>query len=355
MILPVPDKQQLIAWIIACWLCWITAGDDPAHAEPAPKNHAAANTHPGQRTPNAPATIHWSGVTLHEAVARLKGLYHDAIFIDRRTDPNQRIDLDLSATSTEQALNALASGRNLGVARIRNTVYLGPANAAQNLPALIKQRSLEISRLPQDAPLALLQRRPLQWERLSEPKQLVASLGQSVKWQLANADRIPFDLWDANALPDLSFAESLSLLLIGFDLTFELHPADRSIHLTPLANQPEIESTRRAGSLPKTQNKPSSSQTKPVPAAAKQVFTLRVQEKAVGAVLQELARRLNWSLQIDEAAIQAAGKSLDTRVSFSVENADREKLLAALLTPAGLEYRIEGTTIYVTPERYRRP
>ena len=43
----------------------------------------------------------------------------------------------------------------------------------------------------------------------------------------------------------------------------------------------------------------------------------------------------------------AAGISLDKRVSFSVENADREKLLDALLTPAGLEYRIDGEQIRV--------
>jgi hypothetical protein len=83
-----------------------------------------------------------------------------------------------------------------------------------------------------------------------------------------------------------------------------------------------------------------------------QVYTLRVQEKPVGAVLHELGQRLKWSIQIDEDAIRAAGKSLDERVSFSVENADREKLLDALLTPAGLEYSITGEQIRVLPRRY---
>ena len=67
-----------------------------------------------------------------------------------------------------------------------------------------------------------------------------------------------------------------------------------------------------------------------------------MQEKPVGAVLRELSQRLHWAIQIDEDAIRAAGKSLDKRVSFSVENADQEKLLDALLTPAGLEYQIDG-------------
>ena len=70
------------------------------------------------------------------------------------------------------------------------------------------------------------------------------------------------------------------------------------------------------------------------------MYTLRVQEKPVGAVLRELATRLHWAIQIDEDAIRAAGKSLEKRVSFSVENVDQDKLLDALLTPAGLDYRI---------------
>lgn len=349
-----PAKQRLIRSFAASWLCISLAGDFSAQAESASKKYSpiAASSTSQQRKPNATATIHWSGVTLQEAIERLKALYHDSVFIDRRVDPTLRIDLDLSATSAEQVLNAVASGRGLGVIRLRNTIYLGPARAAQELPALIKQRSVDIGRLPKDARVALLQRRPLQWERLSESRNLVASLARSTTWRIANVDSIPFDLWDANALPDLAFAESLTLLLIGFDLTFELHPADRTVVITPLADQADIEPTRRVESTPAKPKKPLASQVKPAPAGTKQVFTLRVQEKPVGAVLRELARRLNWSLQIDEAAIQAAGKSLDTRVSFSVENADREKLLYALLTPAGLEYRIEGTTVYVTPERY---
>lgn len=357
MILPVPAKQQIIRWVTAYWLCVAAVCNEPAQADPAPKPHAAvaANTSAKQRKPDATATIHWSGVTLREAVERLKALYHDAIFVDRRVDPSLRIDLDISATSTEQVLSALASIHDLGVVRLRNMVYLGPAHAAEALPGLIKQRSQEIGRLSRDDRLALLQRRPLHWGRLSEPQKLATLLAQTAGWRIANLESIPFDLWDANALPDLSFAESLSVLLTGFDLTFELHPSDHTIKLTPLADQPDTGTPASAGSTPTLQTKRPASQKKQASGSAKQVFTLRVQEKPVGAVLRELARRLNWSLRIDEAAIQAAGKSLDTRVSFSVENADREKLLDALLTPAGLEYRIDGTTIYVTPDRYGSP
>ena len=70
-------------------------------------------------------------------------------------------------------------------------------------------------------------------------------------------------------------------------------------------------------------------------------------------MLRELAQRLHWSIEIDEDAIRAAGISLEQRVTFSVENADRETLLNALLTPAKLDYRLEGEKIRVMPARYR--
>jgi len=39
-------------------------------------------------------------------------------------------------------------------------------------------------------------------------------------------------------------------------------------------------------------------------------------------------------------------------VSFFVENADREHLLEALLSPAGLDYQIEGDVVRIIPQRY---
>jgi hypothetical protein len=83
--------------------------------------------------------------------------------------------------------------------------------------------------------------------------------------------------------------------------------------------------------------------------APKQVYTLRVQEQPVGAVLKELSARLGWSIEIDSHAIGAAGLSLEKRVSFSVANSDEGALLDALLRPAGLDYRREGEKLLIEP------
>jgi hypothetical protein len=83
--------------------------------------------------------------------------------------------------------------------------------------------------------------------------------------------------------------------------------------------------------------------------STKQVYTLRVKEQPVGVILQQLAERLMWAIEIDNAAIEAAGFSLDMRVSFAVENCSQEALLEAVLQPAGLDYRKEGERIRIVP------
>ena len=193
---------------------------------------------------------------------------------------------------------------------------------------------------------AVQKRQSLTWPRLSEPRQIVTSLAEQNGWRIVDAERIPHDLWAANELTDLNLAEQLTVLLLGFNLTFEFQADEHAIQIVPL------EANVAPAPRHSARNRPPAKIPSPHPGGTKQVYTLHVQEKPVGAVLHELANRLHWNLQIDEDAIRAAGKSLDQRVSFSVENADQDKLLDSLLTPAGLEYRDEGEQILIIPQRY---
>jgi hypothetical protein len=189
---------------------------------------------------------------------------------------------------------------------------------------------------------SLTPKRPTGWPRLGEPRGLITSTVEHRGWRVANADAIPHDLWSAGELPDLTLAEQLTVLLIGFDLSFELRPNDRSIKIVPLKG---VSHSAGLGAATKGTTTPRSSTSGKKD--GRHVFTLRVQEQPVRAVLQELSKRLHWAIQIDEESIRAAGKSLDARVSFSVENADQERLLKAVLRPVGLDYRLEGERVLI--------
>ena len=59
--------------------------------------------------------------------------------------------------------------------------------------------------------------------------------------------------------------------------------------------------------------------------------------------------------KIDEKAIQTAGRSLDTLVSFSVTYAQADQLLDALLYPAGLGFQRRGERIRIIPLATENP
>jgi hypothetical protein len=322
-------------------LAAILSGVDSRAQAPSGDNKA------GAPRASSSATIHWQGVPLGETLDRLKLLFNEPVFVDRRVDPNSRVTLDMSASSAEQALIGIADNCGLDVARLGKLLYLGPASAAGRLRPLASLRSRDIARLQPDVRKSLSSRHALSWARLSEPRQIAVTAVEQCGWRIVDGETIPHDLWAANNLPELTLAEELTVVLLGFDLTFEFAAADHAIRIVPLA--PNVapapaQSVRKRATVKIPAPRPAG--------GTKQVYTLHVQEKPVGAVLHELANRLHWNLQIDEDAIRAAGKSLDQRVSFSVTNADQEKLLNALLEPAGLESREEGDQIRVIPQRY---
>ena len=85
------------------------------------------------------------------------------------------------------------------------------------------------------------------------------------------AERIPHDLWPAGNLPELSLAEQLTVLLIGFDLTFELRPEDRRLRLCRW----QALSVARMAEAEPTGKEPPCRSTAPCEAAkTKQVYTL---------------------------------------------------------------------------------
>lgn len=299
-----------------------------------------------RRGPRQTAAIHWQGVPLGEAIARLKPLFAEMVFIDRRVDPELRVTLDIEASSAEQVVASVAAAQGLGVARFGKVIYLGPAASAAQLKGMAGARSKAVSLLPAALRTSFASRRTLEWPRLAEPRSIVESIAKQSGWKIGNPEQIPFDLWQAGQLPELNLTDQLTLLLVGFDLTFDVKPDQRTIEIVPHTPTAKLV----VEIVPHTKTAPKSNATRPV--KGKQSYSLRVEEKPVGSVLKQLATKLNWALQIDEEAIRAAGLSLDKRVSFSVEQADQEKLLEALLTPAGLEYKIDGNQVRVMPMRY---
>jgi hypothetical protein len=290
-------------------------------------------------------TIHWDQVPLRDAVERLGELFEDAVFVDRRVDPEQRVTLDVEASDADEVLATIAESRNLGVGRLGPLLYLGPRTAAERLAPLARAKDKELARLNIDRQASMGRRMSISWSRLAEPRVLVQSLLEERGVRVIGLKRVPHDLWAAGKLPALTLAQQLTILLIGFDLTFEVRPSKRTIEIVPL-DAAQLANLQPATERPRQLSPP---RTVRSPGQAKQVYTLRVAEQPVEVVLRELARRLGWRVEIDEAGIKAAGATLERRVSFDVENVGQDELLEALLEPAGFAFVREGEKIKIVP------
>jgi hypothetical protein len=293
--------------------------------------------------------------------------------------------LQLEATSIDDVLRALAEAESLGLSRLGVLRYLGPRYAAEQLRTVALVRQEELTRLPAAERAKLERKLVLNWPRLSEPGTVIRSVAERRGWRIVHDERIPHDVWSAGELPELSTAEQLTLLLVGFDLSFKPHARERTFEITPLekvAIQREyrlpshffdpgpllrqelpaavsrvegrsivvdarIEEHERLAAL--LSGRPTSRHAQRPSRPTKRVYSLRVQEQPVGTVLRQLAERLQWTMEFDEAAIRAAGRSLDTRVSFHVENSSEEDLLNAALRPAGLDYHREENRVWIVP------
>jgi hypothetical protein len=139
------------------------------------------------------------------------------------------------------------------------------------------------------------------------------------------------------------------VLLLGFDLTYRPLTGKQTIEILPIADA-ELANAPVTTSTPPTTRPATPPNRETMKKGTSQRYTLRVHEQPVGKVLDQLGRQLHLEVSIDTAAIEAAGKSLDQRVSFDVKDADLPALLDALLQPAGLTYERNGQRLNIHPQ-----
>jgi hypothetical protein len=306
------------------------------------------------------------------------------VFLDRRVDPNKKIEFSVAQSEMTlwSLLQRFADSLQLGVCRVGPTVYLGPATSARVLATVAALRSEEVATLPVAAQRRLQGATSLDWPELATPRDLIQQVGESYGVQVEGFERIPHDLWPAVDLPRMTFAQQMTLLLVGFNLTFAFQNSGQQIQLIPLPDRavvrrdyalrsnvsktvnemqrqlPNVRFAVRSGRLlaeatveehevirrllagrpaAKTANKP--------PTEGEKRYKLTIREQPVGGVATALAKNLNREIRFDPRT----NDKLHDLVSFEVENVTLDELLRALLDPVGLSYEIDEQTLSIVP------
>ncbi len=339
-----------------------------------------------------PVGVVWSGAPLRDSLERLSFSVARprrlAVMLDRRVDPGQKLDLELNDVSLRDAIMQIAGHCDLGVSLFGPVVYLGPRHVTERMRTLVALRNEDVRQLPRRQQRIFTQLRPWRWDELTTPRALLASLETETGISIGGRARVPHDLWPAMDLPPLSLVDRLTLLGGAFDLTFRIAPNGRSVEWVPIVPPVFLERSysypQRGGRLPKglVELVPQATldiandrlivrgrledheivtdflQGKLVGLAGRarnhappgeKVFTLVVEPQPVGPLVRQIARQLGLELTFNQAALEAAGVSLETVVSFDVQSVSLDQLLQAALEPAGMTFSRRGKAVEVRP------
>jgi hypothetical protein len=177
--------------------------------------------------------ITWKDRSLREGLVRLSQAYGAAIFLDRRIDPGQLIDFAVREQPLEAIIRGIAAKAGADMALFGPVVYIGPHESAARLATIAALRRQEVAGLPAEARARLLKAQAWQWDELAQPRQLLAELAREANVNVQNAEAVPHDLWPAGSLPPLPWVDRLTLLLVGFGLTFEIDDRGTAVRLVP--------------------------------------------------------------------------------------------------------------------------
>jgi hypothetical protein len=336
----------------------------------------------------------WPAPPLRKTLLGLSQANRVAIVIDRRVDPDQKLNLSLHNKPLEDVLRQAAVSLGLGMTKLGPLIYFGPPEYTARLRTLAEMRAEEARALPYEARRKLTETGRLAWDDFAVPREILGQLAERSHLRIVGLEQVPHDLWAAADLPSLPLTDRLTLLLGQFDLTFQVAPDGDSITLAPLPARVAIvrsypggadaeqlaadwaaavpqcevkdsgekvyvrglledqeriaELSRPAGRLPKAVARAPAKVRKPAPGGG--AFTLHATKGPLRVLVQQLAFQMQLDLKIDEEAMRKAGISLDKAVSFDgVQNATFDELWTAMLQPNGCTYRHQGKTLSIVP------
>ncbi len=340
-----------------------------------------------QRQLNLPMGISWTEIPLRRGLGRIAANQGVAIWLDRRVDPGQAVDFSIRGTPLLSALEKLAIQLKLGVGSVGNVLYLGPPAVAEKLATVAALRREEVAQLPAEARSAWQTRRPMRWEALAAPHELLEQWASELDLgdaplQVVRPELLPHDRWAAADFPSLPLSDRLSLLLAGFSLTYDISRDGSAIRLAPLPESatitrtfrpdnalraeqqvarqfPEVAVSRRGNRLTASGRFEDLERiarllrgeqiNMPAVQDADVRLSLKVENEQVGGIVRALERQYGLTVKLDPAL----GELLTKRVTFEVKLVTLEELLEVVLTPAGITYRLDGKTLELRPAQAR--
>jgi hypothetical protein len=339
-----------------------------------------------------PVNIVLQRTTPRQVVLQLRKLHEIALWLDRRIDPDQPIDVQFTQVSLQEALETFALQLDAELAQVGGTLFIGLPGSTDRIRTLIELHTAELRQFEGEEAVgrqsALLRGTTMTWEDLAEPSRLVDDLCTSFEVKRSGEGRVPHDLWAAGAMADVNAVEALSLLLGQFELTFEWQDQSSAMSVVPMPRSvtvlrehtPKRQDLAQAVALIRQQFphlKPTATgrlirvdasigEHEAIaalldPSGAEQMsptasqgplsrrrFTIKATRAEAIAILRTLETQ-GVVVEYDAEQLRQAGIDLREVVTLKLNEATAEELFHQLCEPLGLMFEIDDTNVRLSP------
>lgn len=324
--------------------------------------------------------LEWGENTIRDAFRSLARNQRVAIWLDRRVDPGMKLQFESKGLPLSITLDQFCERYRMGRSTVGPVVYIGPAATTEKLATLAAVRRQQVGR--HSAAARTKWARAAAWHipQLSEPRALFQELVRESGSTLQNPEKIPHDLWPEISLPPLTLADRMTLVLAGFDLTFEQSPDGSTIRIIPMPEKidyeqiyswrddngslaaqlrkkfPELKIQMVDGKVQVTgkyefhelidlmMSGETVRTAKVLPGDTR--YTMRVDDQPAGAVVKTVANRLGKDLVYDPALTDKLNKN----VKLDVKDATLDELLTKTLQPLDLTYEVKEAVLVILPK-----
>jgi hypothetical protein len=329
----------------------------------------------------------WLGQELGTVLERIAASQNVAVWIDRRVDPQQEIEVRANDALLSEVLNQITAPHQLGWSSLEGVIYIGPRQSAWELATLAKLAEDSLLRVPAEVRERWLAPTPAEWPRLSEPYEILSTWLENAGVRVANPDALSHDLWNEKTLPPLPLVDKTVLLLVGYDLTCEISPSGESCRIVPIARpvliardyeagrrsralraafegNPAVSISRKGSGIAVTgrwedqelvmamlkgglrENPP---QRRSIIRNGQKVFSLRLENQPVGSVIDQLANQLGLTVSWSQELLSRSVDPRTTLVSCHISNGDLHQLLEGIFSPAELRFVLKDNVLEVLP------
>lgn len=350
-------------------------------------------------TLDQPVVATWKNAELRLAAKSLSIERRIPLVFDRRLDPNRKFSVEANDPSLRETFKRLAAVTDGGTSITSQTVYLGPLAAAGRLRTLIALRhgdvQREAARLSATRRKALTGPRTVSWQDLETPQEIVQRIAGERDLRVLHSERLPHDLLAGTDLPAVSLAEALTLILIQYDLTFQLNSAGTTVELVPIPEKvamekkwalprtkveaisravheelPQVVTTSSAEELVAqgtqeqlealeqmirmmTAGTAAKKKTNTPTPLSKRRLTFQAKDAPVSAILEKIGTT-GIEFVYDRAELKRQGIDIDQLVAIDVKDVPPEELLHKLLSPLKIAFKVDGLKVILSADDDQR-